>query len=304
MEVGLDIGFGLLRVNCGAIVGASRFRCLCYFRRSPQRGLSVSKKALLRPEAPALGLLVLATLPLALGWRTLFYRDLFNHHFAVKLSQARDMGDGVLPLVDSLRAGGQPLVGNLNSVALYPDNLLYLFTDPLWAFNAHLWMHFLLAPAAFCWLGREWGLGRTASWAAGIFYATSGFFLSQLNFYNIVAVAALAPALVAATLATLRTGKRSRAAALGVLWALLTLGGEPMMAVLALGAAGTAAWVRHGRPRASWWPLVAGLTGGTLVALPQIVEFLRILPGSARAALGYSVESRLAASWDPRLLVE
>ena len=50
--------------------------------------------------------------------------------------------------------------------------------------------------------------------------------------------------------------------------------------------------------------LAISLAAGTLVALPQIVEFLRVLPGSARALLGYSLESRLAASWNPRMIVD
>ncbi len=42
------------------------------------------------------------------------------------------------------------------------------------------------------------GLSRTGAWAAGVFYATGGYFLSLLNLYNLVTMAALAPAFVAA----------------------------------------------------------------------------------------------------------
>jgi hypothetical protein len=45
--------------------------------------------------------------------------------------------------------------------------------------------------------------------------------------------------------------------------------------------------------------LAAGLAAGTLVALPQIVEFLRILPASARS-LGFLPRVRTAGSFDPR----
>ena len=68
------------------------------------------------------------------------------------------MREGVLPLVDPLRASGQALVGNLNNVALYPDNLLYLVAPPMWALNAHLWLHLLLAPVALYLLARALGL--------------------------------------------------------------------------------------------------------------------------------------------------
>lgn len=214
------------------------------------------------------------------------------------------MRAGSLPLVDSLRAGGQALVGNLNNVALYPDNLLYLVADPLWAFNAHLWLHFLLAAPACFLLGRQLGLSRTGSWAAGIFYASSGFFLSQTSFYNLIAGAALAPAFAAACIAVV--GRRHYLAPLvaAVLWTLLVLAGEPVVALLTLVLGASAAWLCVRGSSRSWLLLGACVGIGTVLALPQIVELLRILPGSFRGSLGYTASSRLVASWDPRSIVE
>ena len=117
---------------------------------------------------PTVLLLLAAALPLISGGETLFLRDLFNTHLEMKWVQAEAMREGRLPLIDPYRAGGQPHLGNPNTVPLYPDNLLYLVAPLFWAFNAHLWLHLLLAPAAFYALARAWGLEREPAWASAV----------------------------------------------------------------------------------------------------------------------------------------
>ena len=106
------------------------------------------------------------------------------------------------------------------------------------------------------------------------------------------------------------------AAAAGLLWALLLTAGDPLTAVLALAVAASLAWV----VRARFQPgddrslpsrrtgrvgrLAAALAAGTLVALPQIVEFLRILSLSFRGYYGFSTAARTIASFDPRQALE
>jgi hypothetical protein len=247
-------------------------------------------------------------LPLVRGTETLFLRDVFNAHLEMKWAQAEAMRDGYLPLIDVYRAGGQPLVGNLNAVPLYPDNLLYLVAPFFWAFNAHFWLHVLLAPFAMAWLGRAWRLSPRAAWAAGVCYGLSGFFLSNLAFYNLIAGATLAPALVAACLrlAEEPPGSRRawRAAAAALVWTLLLLAGDPLTALLSAVLAATALAVRHGRRLAPWGPVALALACGTLLAAPQLVEFLRIVPLSTRVHWGYTSEVTTVASWDPRQLAE
>lgn len=256
-------------------------------------------------------LLALAVLPLASGARTLYLRDVLHSHYPLRVAAAEALGRGELPLVDPHRSGGQPLLGNPNALPLYPDGLLALVASPLWALDAHFWLHWLLAPFAVCWLARAWGLSRPAAWAAGIVYATSGYFLSLLNLYNLVAGAALAPALVAATLdATAPRQSPGRAlapvalaaVASGGLWALLLLAGDPLYAVLAALLAASAVAAR-GRPGGLGAVLAAaGL--GTAVAAPQWVELLRIAPLSYRGHQRYSELAALAQSWDPRSALE
>ncbi len=274
--------------------------------------------------APTLLLLALAVWPLIRGTGTLYTRDVLTSHYPLKASQAEAMRHGELPLIDPYRAGGQPLLGNPNALPLYPDNLLYLVASPLWALNAHFWLHLLLAPAAFYWLGRAWGLGRPAAWAGGVFYAASGFFLSLLNLYNLVAGAVLAPAFVAACLDACRddsggeTGRPDsrRAAVAGALWTLLLVAGDPMFAALALLLAISAmaargcrlrGFARGPRPASGRGVAIrlAGALGcGTLIAAPMLLELARILPLSYRGYWQFSIRAALAQSWDPRSALE
>lgn len=263
---------------------------------------------------PALLMVSWAVAPLLTGAGTLYTRDVLTTHFPLKVAQAEFLERGEFPLVDPYRAGGQPLLGNPNGLPLYPDNLLYLIGSPLWALNAHFWLHWLLAPCAFYWLGRSWGLGRRASWAAGLCYAGSGFFLSLLNLYNLVAGAALTPAFIAACLDA-RKPRRNSLALVGGLWGLLLLAGDPFFAALALFLAVTASLSRnptqpgqlaHGfqSTRRHMSEGLLAVVLGTLLAAPMLVEFKRILPLSFRGHWGYSVETALTQSWDPRTAIE
>jgi hypothetical protein len=263
---------------------------------------------------PLLLLLAWVALPLARGTETLYLRDVLNTHFPMKQAQAEAMREGYFPLLDPYRAGGQPLAGNLNAVPFYPTNLLYFMGSAFWALNAHFWIHLLLAPLAFFWMARSWGLARAPAWAGSVCYTVSGFFLSHMSFYNLIAAAALAPALVAACIDFAHGRRRALTpVAIALLWALLLLGGDPLMAALAGLLAGTAlllAWGielrRHGR-RPGWAAVglaAAAFVAGTLLALPQIVEFLRILPLSFRGYWGYTQLVATVASFDPRQIVE
>ncbi len=252
--------------------------------------------------------LLWAFLPLVRGTETLYLRDIFNAHLEMKWAQAEAMREGDLPLLDPYRAGVQPLLGNLNAVPLYPDNLLYLVAPFFWAFNAHFWLHGLVAPFSMAWLGRAWGLSPRAAWAAGVCYGLSGFFLSNLVFYNLIAGAALAPALVAGCLrlAEAVPGERRgrRVAAAAAVWALVVLAGDPVTSLLAALLAAGAVAVRSGRRLAPWGPVALAFACGTLLAAPQLVEFLRIVPLSTRVHWGQTRDVTTVASWDARQLAE
>lgn len=238
--------------------------------------------------APTAILVWLQVLPLATGARTLILRDVLNTHAALRVSLADGLRAGELPLVDPLRSGGQALAGNANILAFYPDNLLLLVGSNLWQLNLHFVLHWLLAFVATYWLGRSWGLEREGSIAGAAVFALSGYWLSQMNFYNAVAPVALAPALWAALLEAGVPARRRRGLLVaGLAWGLMVLGGDPIVALIALVSGLLLALARHGR-RLPWTRLALALGLGTLLALPQIVETLRILPMSYRAVQGYA----------------
>ncbi|MDH3254569.1 MAG: hypothetical protein OEM62_06220, partial [Acidobacteriota bacterium] len=254
---------------------------------------------------PVLILLTLAVWPLINGSRTLFFRDVLNTHLEMKWFQAEAMRDGYLPLVDPYRAGGQTHLGNPNTVALHPDNLLYLVADPIWAMNAHFWLHLMLAPFAFFWLGRAWGLRREAAWTGGVVFAVSGYILSCFNLYNLIAPAVWAPALAACflTLAVSRTVAMWLATSAGV-WALLIVAGDPITAVFALVLATSAVLARDGIAWRTWGRLAAAVGLGTMLAAPMVLEFLRLLSLSYRGHFGYSSLAATAGSWHPARVLD
>lgn len=282
---------------------------------------------------PVVALQLVAVGTLVLGRDTLYLRDVLTAHLPMKQAEALALRQGSLPELDLYRGGGQPLLGNPNGAPLYPDSVLYAVAPALWAMNAHFWIHFLVAPWSFAWLARRLGSGPAAAAAGGVVYGLSGFFLSQMNLYNLVAGTALAPAFVAACL-VVRDGRvagevRRGAAAAGALWALLLLAGEPLIAAMALGlaalavvatraggatspavaAAPVALAAENGsgqqeapppirRSPSRWLPLLLALACGTLLAAPQLVELARAIPASTRGARGYSVATRTICSWN------
>ncbi len=271
------------------------------------------KRFLLLFVLPVTLLLVAIVAPLATGEKTLILRDVLNTHLVDRISLGESLRHLELPLIDPLRAGGQALAGNLNALPFYPDNLLLLLGVPgsagsddsggratLWALNAHFWLHWFLALAGAFWMGRAFGLSRPAAWMGATVYAFSGYFASQLNLYNTVAAAALAPALVAALLET-APGKSPAVRRRGLLfaallWALLLLGGEPLLAVLALALAASALLIVSSW-RAVSWRLALALLAGTLLAAPQIIELLRILPLSFRNAAAFGEPQAIVGSF-------
>jgi hypothetical protein len=230
-----------------------------------------------------LGVWLAAALPLALGQRTLFLRDVFATHLHFKAFGARELAAGRVPALNPSWGLGQPFRGNPNTLAFYPGNLLYLLL-PFWpAFNLHYALHWLLALLTFHALARELGMGRLAALAAGLTYAGCGWMMSALTFYNILTVTAWWPL---AMLGAHRGGRQGLALG-GLGCGLALLGGEPVTATLGLVpllvvAAGGRGWRRGAA-------LTAGIGAlGLLIALPQLVETLRIVGHTVRGTTGVS----------------
>ncbi len=237
-------------------------------------------------------------LPLLLGDRTLIQRDVFTTHLHMKAFGAQALAHGSIPAFNPVWALGQPFAGNPNALPYYPGNLLYLVL-PFWsAFNAHYVLHWLLAFVAFRKLARELDQSPLGATMAALTYAGSGYVLSCLTFYNLIAVVAWLP-LVLWGLA--RGGRR------GLLWGgiacgLMLLSGEPVTAALALVPMALVAVERHGARRGLLSTIAVGAIG-LGVALPQVVAAARTFGFTFRGAHGLlSVQAANHALHPLRLL--
>jgi hypothetical protein len=250
--------------------------------------------SLLAPTALAI---LVAVLPLVLGGSTLYFRDHFLLHLPLKANQA--LAQGGVPEVDLLR-GGEPMAGNANGLPFYPSNLLYQAADFFWAFNAHIWIHWLLTLFAFAWLARAAGLSKEGAAAAGVFWATGAYFLSQLGYYNLVAAAGGAPALVASWLEA--ESRRWLWPLSAFLLAALILAGDPFSVLLAVSAA-IAALLFRPAPF-PWRGLLLAGAGAALLAAPGLVELARVVPTSMRAMTSQNAGVSLLHSLPPAALLE
>jgi hypothetical protein len=237
--------------------------------------------------------------PMATGSRTLLFRDVFTTHLPLKAFGAEQLRAGRIPAINPSWGLGQVYRGNPNALPYYPGNLLYLVL-PFWsAFNLHYALHWLLAALTMAALARALGMSWTGTLIAALTYAGCGWMLSAVGFYNVLTVAAWWPLVLAGAV---RGGRR------GVAWGglacgLALLGGEPVAATLAVVPLVLVAVMSH-RPRRGL--LIAGaiLALGALVALPQIVSTLRILPFTTRGAYGLTAAQASQYSLHPLRLLE
>ncbi len=249
----------------------------------------MSESARHRPApSPLVALVVLIllvwlalSLPLVLGQKTLYFRDIFHSHFPFKAFGAQELAEGRIPAFNPSWALGQAFRGNPNTAAFYPSNLLYLVL-PFWsAFNLHYCLHWLLAGIAMYALARGLALGRHAALLAALAYAGSGWMLSVMTFYNILTVVAWWPL---AMLGVVRGSSRGVALA-AIAMGMALLGGEPVTAGLGLVPALALAVRSHGLRRGLLTVAAAGC-GAVLVALPQLVATSRVVGFSFRGAHG------------------
>ncbi|MDQ1348081.1 MAG: hypothetical protein QG573_1455 [Acidobacteriota bacterium] len=268
---------------------------------APEDDHRAARRERLTLAATLAGLLAIWLLvagPLLFGQRTLIQRDVFTTHLAMKAYGAAALAHGNIPAFNPAWALGQPFAGNPNALAFYPGNVLYLLL-PFWsAFNAHYVLHWLLAFVAFRKLARELEQSALGATLAALTYAGSGYVLSCLTFYNLIAVAAWLP-LVLWGLA--RGGRRGSLLG-GIACGLMLLAGEPVTAALALVPMALIAAERQGLRRGLFSGLAVGGIG-LLVALPQVVAAARVIGSTFRGAHGLvSAQVASHALQAPRLL--
>jgi hypothetical protein len=259
-----------------------------------------------RADWPLLAVLMAALLlwawvcvPVLTGARTFFIRDVFTTHLPLKAFGAEQLREGRIPAFNPSWGLGQPFRGNPNALPFYPGNLAYLAL-PFWsAFGLHYALHWLIALASMGALARGMGMGRAASLLAAVTYAGSGWMISALTFYNLLAVAAWWPLVL---LGGVKGGRQGIALG-GIACGLALLGGEPVAATLGLVPLLVAAVAHLGWRRGVLTAVAIGAVG-LLIALPQFVALLRILPFTYRGSHGMSTEQATQFTLHPLRLVE
>ena len=265
----------------------------------PSRRLSRDDLPLLAVLAAALLLWAWVCAPVIAGTRTFYLRDVFTTHLPYKAFGAEQLRLGKIPAFNPTWGLGQPFRGNPNALPFYPGNVLYLAL-PFWsAFGAHYALHWLLAMLTMYALARGLGIDRPAALLAGITWAGSGWMLSAMTFYNLLAVAAWWPLVL---LGAVRGGRRGIALG-GIACGLALLGGEPIAAALGLAPLLLIA-VQHLGWKRGFLTAVAIGAVGVLIALPQVVAMLRVLPFTYRGAHGMSGEQAAHFALHPFRLVE
>ena len=264
-----------------------------------RRPLGAHPRALKAIWAAALLVWLLVAVPLALGRRTLFFRDVFSNHFLLKAFGAASLARGEIPAFNPTLGLGQPFRGNPSALAFYPDNVLYLLL-PFWsAYNLHFALHWLLAMLTMWALARELGQGGPAALLAGVTYAGSGWVLSCLSFYNIVTVAAWWPL---AMFGALRGGRRGIALG-GLACGMALLGGEPVTAALGVAPLLLVALPRHGLRRGLATVAAVGAFG-VGIGLPQVVAALRVSGFTFRGGHGLIASQAVTYTLHPLRYLE
>jgi hypothetical protein len=223
-----------------------------------------------------------------------FFRDNFSTHYPIKALSAAAFRAGEIPWWNFADGGGQPLAGNPNTLTFYPDNFLYLVLPAHVAFN----LHFLLHLALGWWLMKTLTRSRFGAWM----WVLSGAAMSALCFYNLITAIALIP------LAFLGAERRN-ALQLGLAFGLLALAGEPVTIVAT--ALAVLILLTRSREDAKEAPSasprlrvsIVSLGIAAVIAAPQLIAYSEIAAEVERSR-GYSAQTVLNASFDPRRLLE
>ncbi len=174
--------------------------------------------------APALG-----------GWASFPFRDA-TYYYHPLFEYIRDQWQaGRPPLWNPYENLGVPLVAENTSSVFYPGKLLFaLPLDYTWLYNVYIVSHVVLAAATSYSLARRFHASSLAAGLAGLAYAFSGDVLFQYS--NVVFLVGASWLPLALLFADRMLRERSPVASvgMGLVLALIILGGDPQMAYNAL----------------------------------------------------------------------
>jgi len=186
------------------------------------------------------GLVALVCFNVLSGDRTFAFRD--TGHFYRPLYQyiQSELDAGRLPLWNPLENLGGPLAGDPTAAVFYPPKLVFFLPGDFGCLmNLYLIGHLLLAAWATCRFARHvLRVGRTGATLAGISYALAGPVLAQTNNVIYLVGAAWLPLALELAYRTVGDEKLQQSlyatarnvVLLGLVLAMMILGGDPQMA--------------------------------------------------------------------------
>jgi hypothetical protein len=159
------------------------------------------------------------------------YRDAAHFYYPLFQFERDEWAAGRVPLWNPYENLGQPLAADASSSVFYPGKLIFaLPLDYAWAYKIYILGHVLLAAALAYRAARHFKASVAAAGICAISYAFSGNVL--FDYCNVVFLvgAAWLPAAIIAADHMLRQRSPCWVAALGMVLAMMVLGGDPQMA--------------------------------------------------------------------------
>jgi len=237
---------------------------------------------------------------------TFFFRDLYLWFFPQRRRLVELARDG-LPLWDPYIHGGQPFLGEINNVALYPSSLLGFALPPIIAFNVEIVLHFLLCGLAVYLLARIVGLSPLGSFIAGTVFTFCGFTLSLGNFLNRILATPHFPLLLLFWHLFLLERRQRWFVAAVTSGALQLLAGSAELLILSLVVA--LAWgllFPYPRPIAPWKTFLQASFLSIAIAGIAAVQLLPTIELIRRSSRGHELPYESFTTWSlsPRRLPE
>ena len=165
------------------------------------------------------------------GGGVFVFRDAGHYYYPLIEFVTSQWTSGQVPLWNPHENLGVPLAGNATSSVFYPGKLVFFLPlDYSWAYRLYVIGHVLLAAWAAYRLARHWGGSVPAAAVAAMSYAFSGNVLFQYCNVVFLVGAAWLPLAVLAADRMLAERSPRQAVVLGIVLALITLGGNAEMA--------------------------------------------------------------------------